>query len=122
MMMMMMMMKMMMMMMIRLTGACWAQRGLQAPLGLQAQRGPHVPLMMMMMMMMMVLVMMMMVMMMMILRLTGACWAQRGLQAPLGLQAQRGPEAPQATDELIAAGARTGALARELPFKREYFA
>ena len=31
-------------MMIRLTGACWAQRGLQAPLCLQAQRGPQAPL------------------------------------------------------------------------------
>ena len=30
----------------------------------------------------------------MMLRLTGACWAQRALQVPLGLQAQRGPQAP----------------------------
>ena len=32
--------------MIRLTGACRGLQGLQAPLGLQAQRGPEAPLMM----------------------------------------------------------------------------
>ena len=35
---------MMMMMMMRLTGACWARRGLQARLGLQAQKAPQAPL------------------------------------------------------------------------------
>ena len=69
-----------MLMMIRLTGACWAQRGPQASLGLQAQRIPQAPQLM--------------VMLMLLLRRTGACWARRGLQAPLGLQAQRGPQAP----------------------------
>ena len=76
------------------------------PVGLEACDGCNIWAQMMMMMtimltmmmsMMMVMVMMMVVMvvvMMKMLRLTGACWAQRALQAPLGLEAQRGPEAP----------------------------